>query len=140
MNMHLQTLADRLHDPANRSEKQLALIHQIAATGEPEAIGVLAEVMDTPGVVGRQAAYAIYAAFGQLAYEPMKRLARESLDEDQIRNAYRVLAALGDAYALRAVFAHCWADLEEEDRIATALLEAEPANEIAPAAKNRTPR
>jgi hypothetical protein len=80
--------------------------------------------MDTPGVVGRAAAYAVYAAFGQLAYEPMKRLVRESLDEDQIRNAYRVLAALGDAYALRAVFAHCWADLEEEDRLATVLLQS----------------
>jgi hypothetical protein len=140
MNTHLQTLADRLHDPANRSERQLAVIHQIAAIGDPEAIGVLAEVMDTPGVVGRAAAYAIYAAFGQLAYGPMKRLVRESQDEDQIRNAYRVLAALGDAYALRAVFAHCWADLEEEDRLVTVLLQEEPDNDIAPAARSRTPR
>jgi hypothetical protein len=65
MNMHLQTLAERLHDAANRSEKQLALIHQIAATGDPEALAVLSEVMDTPGVVGRAAAHAIYAAFGE---------------------------------------------------------------------------
>jgi HEAT repeat protein len=121
MNTHLENLIDRLHHPSNLSEQSIAIIREIAATGDPAAIGALADVMDTPGVVGREAAYAIYAAFGQLAYEPMKRLVQESLDEDQIRNAYRVLAALGDAYALRAVFAHCWADLDEEDRIATPL-------------------
>ena len=123
MNTHLEKLADRLYNDANRSERQLALIRKIAATGDPEAIGVLAGVMDTPGVIGRAAARAIHSTFGQLAYEPMKRLVEESVDEDQIRNAYRVLAALGDAYARRAVRAHCWADLEEEDRRLTVLLE-----------------
>jgi hypothetical protein len=42
------------------------------------------------------------------------------MDEDQIRNAHRVLAALGDRYSKRAVRAYCWADLEEHDAAAAA--------------------
>jgi hypothetical protein len=35
-----------------------------------------------------------------------------SLDADEIRNAYRVLAALGDETSQRALAADCWADAE----------------------------
>jgi hypothetical protein len=37
-----------------------------------------------------------------------------SLDEDEIRNAYRVLAALGDETSQRALAADCWADAQAE--------------------------
>ena len=43
--------------------------------------------------------------------EMRKRL--EALDEDMIRNAHRVLAALGDERSDRAQYAVCWADFEE---------------------------
>ena len=43
----------------------------------------------------------------------MRRLVAESMDEDQIRNAHRVLARLGDRSSRKAVRAVCWADLEE---------------------------
>ena len=48
----------------------------------------------------------------------MRRCVATGVDEDAIRNAHRVLAALGDPFSRRAVSAHCWADLEEEDAAA----------------------
>lgn len=125
MNMkpNLQTLVRIANRPSNLSDDTVAAIRAIAATEDPDAIPVLVSFFDVPGIVGREAALGLYRHFGQLAAEPMRRLIEESMDEDQIRNAYRVLAALGDAYARRAVFAHCWADLDEEDAIARALAE-----------------
>lgn len=116
MNHNLEKLVRIANRESNLSEDYVAAIRAIAATEDPDAIPVLASFMDSPGIVGREAALGLFLHFGQLAAEPMRRLIAQSIDEDQIRNAYRVLAALGDEYALRAVFAHCWADLDEDDR------------------------
>ena len=57
-------------------------------------------------------------SFGQFAESEMRRCLARSMDEDQIRNAHRVLAALGDRHSKRAATAYCWADLEEEEAAA----------------------
>jgi hypothetical protein len=123
MNPTLKQLVRRANRFSNLSDDTVAAIREIAATGDPDAIPVLASFLEVPGIVGREAALGLYRHFGQLAAEPMRRVVAESVDEDQIRNAYRVLAALGDPYALRAVSADCWADLDEEDAIAAAIAE-----------------
>jgi hypothetical protein len=120
MNLQLKKLVRRANRFSNLSDDTVAAIREIAATEDPDAIPVLARFMRVPGIVGREAALGLYRHFGQLAAEPMRRVVAKSMDEDQIRNAYRVLAALGDGYAMRAVSAHCWADLDEEDAIAAA--------------------
>jgi hypothetical protein len=121
MNPQLQKLVRRANRFSNLSDDTVAAIREIAATEDPDAIRVLARFMRVPGIVGREAALGLYRHFGQLAAEPMRRVVEKSMDEDQIRNAYRVLAALGDTYAMRAVNAHCWADLDEADAIAAAM-------------------
>jgi hypothetical protein len=70
-------------------------------------------LFDMPGRAGIAAAEAV-ASFGVIAQDAV-RAALDAMDEDTVRNAHRVLAAWGDAYSRRAVNAHCWADLEEED-------------------------
>jgi len=117
----LQKLVRRANRFSNRRDDTVAAIREIAATGDPDAIPVLARWMRCPGIEGREAALGLVRGFGQLAAEPMRRVVAKSMDEDQIRNAYLVLAALGDAYAMRGVLAHCWADLDEEDAIAAAM-------------------
>ena len=54
------------------------------------------------------------------------------MDEDQIRNAHRVLARLGDPYSKKAVLAVCWADLEARE-IARAEEKSGPAADFLPA-------
>ena len=120
LNPNLKTLVRRANRFSNLSDDTVAAIREIAATEDPDAIPVLARFMRTPGIVGREAALGLVRHFGQLAAEPMRRIVAKSKEEDQIRNAYRVLAALGDEYAMRAVSAHCWADLDESDAIAAA--------------------
>jgi hypothetical protein len=108
----MKTLAARL-DRVTESEKGLALIREIVATGDVAAIDILATHLDNPGVLGRAATEALIG-FGKAA-EPAMRRCLDALDEDTIRNAHRVLAAMGDAYSGRAQHAFCWADLEEDD-------------------------
>ncbi len=133
LNPTLRFLVRRANSPSNLSEDTVEAIREIADTGDPDAIDVLARFMRVPGIIGREAALGLFRDFGQLAAEPMRRVIEKSMDEDQIRNAQRVLAALGDAYAMRAVNAHCWADLEEEDAIAAA--QAENDGEAPPGAR-----
>jgi hypothetical protein len=106
----MKTLAARLNR-ITESEKGLALIREIVATGDLAAIDILANHLDNPGVLGRAATQALIG-FGKAA-EPAMRRCLDAMDEDTIRNAHRVLAALGDAYSARAQHAVCWADLEE---------------------------
>lgn len=107
----LHTLASRLNR-VTESEKGLVLIGQIVATGDKAAIDILARHLDNPGVLGRAATQALIG-FGKAA-EPAMRKLLSALDEHTIRNAHRVLAALGDAHSGRAQHAYCWADLEED--------------------------
>jgi hypothetical protein len=133
----LEKLVRRADRFSNLSDDTVAAIREIAATEDPDAFPVLARFMCTPGIVGREAALGLYRHFGQLAAEPMRRIVEKSMDEDQIRNAYRVLAALGDPYAMRAVNAHCWADLDEEDAIAAAVAQVANDGEGPPGASGK---
>lgn len=110
MSLSLKTLAARLNR-VTESAKGLVLIQQIVDTGDPAAIDVLAKHLDNPGVLGRAATRALIG-FGKAA-EPAMRKALDALDEDTIRNAHKVLAALGDRTSARAQHAFCWADLDE---------------------------
>jgi hypothetical protein len=112
MNSNLEKLADRLED-CTTSTDYVRIIRKITRTQDPDAIAILASLLDSPGPVGAAAVRGLIS-FGRLAEAEMRRCLVDSMDEDQIRNAHRVLAALGDAYSRRAQYAYCWADLEEE--------------------------
>jgi hypothetical protein len=118
MNSHLAKLADRLEDCMTPAQ-YVRVIGKITRTQDPDAIALLASLLDSSGEVGAAAVQGLLS-FGQMAESEMRRCVAESTDEDQIRNAHRVLAALGNAYSKRAVGACCWADLDEEDAIAAA--------------------
>jgi hypothetical protein len=96
---------------AQFSEDIIRILFAIARTGEADAIPVIADQMDVPCAVGRAAVQALIEIGPAVIPEMRKRL--EALDEDMIRNAHRVLAALGDQRSARAEQAECWADLEE---------------------------
>ena len=112
MNANLKKLADSLED-CTISTEYIRVIRRITRTQDPDAIAILASLLDTPGPVGAAAVRALIS-FGQLADAEMRRCVADGVDEDMIRNAHRVLAALGDAYSKRAQYAYCWADLDEE--------------------------
>jgi hypothetical protein len=112
MTRNLQKLAERLED-CTTSTALVRVIRRIVRTRDPDAIVVLASVLPTRGPAGPAAVRGLIS-FGQLAESEMRRTVARSLDEDAIRNAHRVLAALGDRRSKRAVSAHCWADLQEE--------------------------
>jgi hypothetical protein len=122
-NKTLARLADALEDCVTPAE-HVRVIRDIARTQDPDAIAILAPLLESCGEIAAATVEALLS-FGQLAEGEMRRCVAESMDEDQIRNAHRVLAGLGDAYSRRAVTAHCWADLEEENAIAAAT----PAND-----------
>jgi hypothetical protein len=121
MNTNLQKLADSLED-CTTSTELVRVIRRITRTQDPDAIAILASVLDTPGPAGAAAVRGLLA-FGQLAVGEMRRCVGTAMDEDAIRNAHHVLAALGDRGSKRAVSAHCWADLEEEDALEEAAAE-----------------
>lgn len=116
MTKNLKKLVRAL-DRCDTSTEYVDVIRRIERTGDPDAIAILASLLDSPGPVGAAAVRGLMS-FGQLAESEMRRCLRLSMDEDQIRNAHRVLAALGDRYSKRAVNAYCWADLDEEDEAA----------------------
>ncbi len=116
MNKNLKKLTRAL-DGCTTSTEYVLVIRKITRTQDPDAIEILVPLLDSPGPVGAAAVKGLLS-FGQFAESAMRRCLARSMDEDQIRNAHRVLAALGDAYSKRAVGARCWADLDEEDAIA----------------------
>ena len=116
MTKKLKKLVRTLHR-CNTSTEYVDVIRRIARTRDLDAIAILASLLDSPGPVGAAAVRGLIS-FGQFAEGEMRRCLALSMDEDQIRNAHRVLAALGDRYSKRAVNAYCWADLEEEDEAA----------------------
>lgn len=109
----LRRLRRKLED-APTSEPAVAAIREIAATQDPDAIRILCRWLDVPGPTGLAAVEGL-VSFGVFAEEAVRRVVRVSMDEDQIRNAHRVLAALGDEQSKRTVRAWCWADLDEND-------------------------
>ena len=116
MTKNLKKLVRAL-DRCDTSTDYVDVIRRIARTRDLDAIAILASLLDSPGPVGAAAVRGLIS-FGQFAEGEMRRCLALSMDEDQIRNAHRVLAALGDRYSKRAVNAYCWADLEEEDEAA----------------------
>jgi len=116
MTKNLKKLVRAL-DRCDTSTDYVDVIRRIARTRDLDAIAILASLLDSPGPVGAAAVRGLIS-FGQFAESEMRRCLALSMDEDQIRNAHRVLAALGDRYSKRAVNAYCWADLEEEDEAA----------------------
>jgi hypothetical protein len=123
MNKSLKKLTRAL-DRCTTSTEYVDVIRKITCTRDPDAIAILASLLDSPGPVGAAAVKGLIS-FGQFAEAEMRRCLAQSMDEDQVRNAHRVLAKLGDAYSKRAVNAYCWADLDEESAIAAAT----PAND-----------
>ena len=115
MNPDLKKLAAALRD-ATMPDEHVRLIRRVARTEDPDAIAVLASQLDVPGPAGAEAVRAL-VSFGQLAVSEVRRCL-QAKDEDMIRNAHRVLAALGDAHSARAQDAHCWADLDDEGWLA----------------------
>ncbi len=107
------------------SEDIIRIMFAIARTGEADAIPVIADQMDVPCAVGRAAVQALIEIGPAVIPEMRKRL--EALDEHMIRNAHRVLGALGDERSARAAQAVCWADFEEEEMKAERRLKREAA-------------
>jgi hypothetical protein len=111
MSKNLKKLVRAL-DRCDTSTEYVDVIRRITRTEDLDAIAILASLLDSPGPVGAAAVRGL-VSFGQFAESEMRRCLARSMDEDQIRNAHRVLAALGDRASKRAVSAHCWADLED---------------------------
>jgi HEAT repeat protein len=109
------------------STEIIAVMFEIARTGDPDAIPVLADQMDVPCDVRRAAVACLIEIGPAVIPEMRKRL--EADDEDMIRNAHRVLAHFGDERSARAQYAVCWADFEEEEWRLAHLTEAEKAEE-----------
>ena len=110
MSPNLTKLSRRIDD-CSSNEQFVHVIRLITRTGDPDAIAVLASLLECPGEVGLEAVRGLYT-FGQFAEAEMRRVVAESMEETAIRNAHRVLARLGDRYSRRAVHAVCWADLD----------------------------
>ena len=92
MNTTVKKLRRQMLDAAY-SEDIIRLMFAIARTGEPDAIRVIADQLDVPCDVGRAAVRALIEIGPAVIPEMRKRL--DALDSDMIRNARRVLAALG---------------------------------------------
>ncbi len=106
----IDQLARRLDDAAPAAAL-CATLRALAATRDPAAIAVIATMLDSAGVVGNAAVEAL-VSFGDAARPEMRRCIDTGIDEDGIRNAFRVLAALGDVAAADAQHADCWAELD----------------------------
>jgi HEAT repeat protein len=106
----VKKLARRL---ANAFDSAVVLdtIARLGETRDEAAIPVLVGVLDTPGPIGRAAVRAL-VSLGAAAAPAMHDCIENGIDEDTIRNAHRVLAALGDVRSARYQHAICWADLD----------------------------
>ena len=118
----IERLASIVRDPRSKSEDYVRAIHELAATRHEDAPHVIGSLLDMPGPVGNVAVLALLrlALTGdprcrQAVVEDCVSRIDASVDADEIRNAYRVLAALGDQASQRALAADCWADAEAEN-------------------------
>lgn len=117
----IERLARILRDPRSLSEDYVRAIRELAATRHQDAAVLVASLLDMPGPVGDEAVRILIslAATGprgcrQAVVEDCAVRLDASLDADEIRNAYRVLAALGDETSQRALAADCWADADAQ--------------------------
>ena len=117
----IERLARIIRDPRSMSEDYVRAIGELAATRHPDAPLVIGSLLDMPGPVGNEAVRALVclahagdARCRQAVAEDCCIRIHESVDADEVRNAYRVLAALGDGTSQRALAADCWADVEAE--------------------------
>jgi hypothetical protein len=101
-------LARRL-DLCGGSDEYVAVIHALVATRDPQAIRVLASLLDGTGPIAEEAITGLLA-FGKAVVPAMRRCA-DSDDYDMIRHARRVLAALGDAESVE------WMRSDDDDRV-----------------------
>jgi hypothetical protein len=87
-------LEERLLDCVG-SEDYVAVIRELVATRDPEAIRVLASLLDSVGGPIIEESIAGLLTFGE-AVVPAMRECVDSLDYDMIRHGHHVLAELGD--------------------------------------------
>lgn len=111
-----------IHDPRNLSEDYFRCIRALEATRHEDAALVIGDFLDMPGPVGDEAVRALVSLAGCGGYRCRYSVCEDcnvrtwvSLDDDEIRNAHRVLAALGNEASRRALEADCWAEAEEEE-------------------------
>ena len=86
-------LEDRLLD-CGGSEDYVAVIRALVRTRDPEAIRVLASLLDSTGPIAQEAIAGLLT-FGERVV-PAMRQCIDSLDYDMIRHGHFVLASLGD--------------------------------------------
>jgi len=117
----IERLARVIRDRRSLSEDYMRAIGELAATRHQDAPLVIGSLLDMPGPVGNEAVRALICIAHTGGPRCRQAVAEDccirihaSLDADEIRNAYRVLAALGDQTSQRALAADCWADVEAE--------------------------
>ena len=117
----IERLARIIRNPASLSEDYVRAIRTLEATRHEDAAPVVGSLLDMPGPVGNEAVRALISLASKGRRGCQQAVAEDcvgridaSLDADEIRNAYRVLAALGDQTSQRALAADCWADVEAE--------------------------
>jgi hypothetical protein len=115
----VERLARIIRNPRSLSEDYFRAIRALEATRHEDAALVIGSLLDMPGPVGDEAVRALVSLAtcggprcGQAVAEDCCIRLDASFDADEIRNAYRVLAALGDETSQRALAADCWADAE----------------------------
>jgi hypothetical protein len=115
----IERLARIIRNPRSLSEDYMRAIGELAATGHEDAALVIASLLDMPGPVGDAAVRALVSLANAGSPRCRHAIADDcstridgSLDADEIRNAYRVLAALGDETSQQTLAADCWADAE----------------------------
>jgi hypothetical protein len=120
-------LTRAIHDPRNLSEDYVRGIGALRATRHEDAALIIGEFLDVPGPVGDEAVRALVSLATCGARRCRRSVVEDcsvriwvSLDEHEIRNAHRVLAALGNTASQRALAADCWADAEEEELLRAA--------------------
>jgi hypothetical protein len=96
------------------SEDYVAVIRELVAARDPEAIRVLASLLDSVGGPIIEESIAGLLSFGE-AVIPAMRECVDSLDYDMIRHGHQVLAELGDEAS------HQWLRDDEAERIAAYL-------------------
>ena len=124
LNPRVLRLTRIIHDPSNLSEDYVRAIRALEATRHEDAALVIGDFLDMPGPVGNEAVRALVSLATSGGYRCRYSVCEDcdiriwvSLDDDEIRNAHRVLAALGNGASQRALAADCWADAEEEEAL-----------------------
>lgn len=117
----IERLARILRDPRSMSDDYFRAVRELEATHHPDAALVIGTLLDMPGPVGDETVRALVALAQRGGPGCRAAVAEDcctridaSRDADEIRNAYRVLAALGDQTSQLALAADCWADAQVE--------------------------